>query len=142
MKSAIYFLVAATLLGVALVVAPPAFAVKYDPAKIYKALNVKEEILNPGIAGTSRRAKTVGGLSCYSSILVYPGAKATYTCAIDNKHEDHEAIYNALKVKEVATNPGIAGSSKMEKSVGGLTCDKSRVVYPGAPVSYACVMTE
>ena len=51
-----------------------------------------------------------------------------------------EAIYKALNVKEVALNPGIVGASHLQKSVGGLVCTKSTVIYPNAQPTYSCAL--
>ncbi len=47
-------------------------------------------------------------------------------------------IYNALEVQAVDLTPGMAGAYKFEKKVGGLSCIKTGVVYPGAEASYTC----
>lgn len=54
--------------------------------------------------------------------------------------EGHAAIYEALIVEEEVLNPGIAGSSRTRKSVGGLVCEKSSVLVPGAQPHYSCVL--
>lgn len=141
MKTLTHFFVCLVALS-GLVLVSPAFASLYDAAKIYKALNVKEVNLNPGIAGSSRTEKAIGGLSCIRSLLIAPGSKPSFACTVDNKNEDPKAIYSVLKVKEINVNPGIAGSSRLRKSVGGLTCEKSRSVYPGAPIDYQCQIAE
>ncbi|MES3037245.1 MAG: hypothetical protein V4736_04990 [Bdellovibrionota bacterium] len=51
---------------------------------------------------------------------------------------DHKAIYEALKAKEVNVNPGIVGSGNIQKSVGGLKCNKMTVIYMGSVPSYDC----
>jgi hypothetical protein len=105
---------------------------------IYKALDVKAVAENSGIAGSSREVKSVGGLTCDKSRIVVPGSKDSYGCSIEQSLLKSELIYKALKVKEVALNPGIAGSSEVRKRVGGLTCVRSLVIYPGAVPSYSC----
>lgn len=47
---------------------------------IYNTLNVATRVLNPGVAGFSRIGKIVGNLECVKESVVYPGAKASYTC--------------------------------------------------------------
>lgn len=47
-------------------------------------------------------------------------------------------IYESLDVPEFHLNPGIAGISRIEKSVGGLTCIKSRTIIPSSEVTYEC----
>lgn len=47
-------------------------------------------------------------------------------------------IYESLDVPEFHLNPGIAGISRIEKSVGGLTCIKSRTLIPSSEVTYEC----
>jgi hypothetical protein len=54
----------------------------YDPSAIYGALKVKEKYLNPGIAGSSRTQKAVGGLACTKSVLIVRRAKVEYDCVI------------------------------------------------------------
>lgn len=49
-----------------------------------------------------------------------------------------EKIYKALKVKAVAENAGIAGSSTLIKSVGGLSCAKETIIVPNAVPGYSC----
>jgi hypothetical protein len=55
-----------------------------DDGAIYEALNVEEEVLNPGIAGASKTRKSVGGLVCEKSTLVVPGSLPTYSCSLAN----------------------------------------------------------
>lgn len=54
--------------------------------------------------------------------------------------EGHAAIYESLNVDEEVLNPGIAGSSRKRKSVGGLVCEKSLVMVPGQQPHYSCVL--
>lgn len=56
----------------------------YNPELIYKALKVKEVILNPGQLGSTQYGKSVGGLSCSRSIVVVPNAVPTYFCTIQD----------------------------------------------------------
>lgn len=56
----------------------------------------------------------------------------------DPTKRDDAAIYNALNVEEVDLNPGIAGSRRTQKSIGGLTCTKSLTIVPRAKPSYSC----
>lgn len=55
---------------------------------------------------------------------------------------DDRAIYEALNVEEVDLNPGIAGSRRTQKSVGGLTCTKSLTIVPRAKPSYSCSLAD
>ena len=48
---------------------------------IYESLNIAEEVLNAGIAGSSRTRKAVGDLTCYRSMLIFPGSVPSYSCA-------------------------------------------------------------
>ncbi len=51
-----------------------------------------------------------------------------------------QKIYEALNVDENHLNPGALGASVYEKSIGGLTCRRSQIVYPGAQQSFKCVL--
>ncbi len=62
---------------------------------------------------------------------------STFSFAAASKY-NAELIYNALKVKEVVLNPGAVGASRLQKSVGGATCVRSLIIYPGAKPSYEC----
>ncbi len=119
-----------------------ASASKYNAEEIYSVLNVKEVALNPGIVGASRTQKSVGGLTCIRSRVVYPGAKAKFECQVNEKKENFEAIYKAMKVKEVALNPGIVGASRTLKQAGGLSCIRSLVIYPNAKPTFECDIAE
>mgnify|MGYP006898468617 CR=1 FL=1 len=62
----------------------------------------------------------------------------TESVAVEQSKRDDAAIYNALNVEEVDLNPGIAGSRRTQKSIGGLTCTKSLTIVPLAKPSYSC----
>ncbi len=50
-----------------------------------------------------------------------------------------EALFNALKVKEINKTPeGMYGSSEIEKKAGSLVCTKTQTVHPKAVPSYMC----
>lgn len=115
---------------------------QYKPEAIYKALKVKAVNLNPGLAGSSLYQKSVGGLSCTRTLIIVPGAKPTYECAIDTTKENFEAIYKALKVKEEALNPGIVSVGRFQKSVGGLVCLRELIVVPNAKPTFECQIQE
>lgn len=115
---------------------------KYNAEEIYNALNVKEVVLNPGMVGSSRVQKSVGGLTCVRSKIVYPGAKAQFECQVNEKKENFEAIYKAMKVKETLLNPGIAGSSRTLKQAGGLSCYRSLLIFPNAKPTFSCEISE
>ena len=51
-------------------------------------------------------------------------------------------IYEALDVPAVNLTPGMAGAFNFGKSIGGLSCIKEGVVYPGAEASYTCTLEE
>lgn len=53
-----------------------------DDGAIYESLNVEEEVLNPGITGSSRTRKSVGGLVCEKSTIVVPGSMPSYSCSL------------------------------------------------------------
>jgi hypothetical protein len=55
-----------------------------DDSAIYESLNVEEEVLNPGIAGSSRTRKSVGGLVCEKSTIIVPGSMPSYSCSLAN----------------------------------------------------------
>ena len=55
---------------------------------------------------------------------------------------DDEAIFNALNAPEVYLNPGYAGVSRIQKSVGGLVCIRSLVIVPRAVPSYICTLAQ
>lgn len=110
----------------------------YNPEKIYKALKVAAIAENPGIAGSSRLVKSVGGLSCAKETMIIPNATPTYSCQIDQEQVNFEQIYKALRAKQVNLNPGIAGLGRIQKSVGGLTCIASTLIVPNAQTSYSC----
>ncbi len=114
----------------------------YNPKAIYNALKVKAIAQNPGIVGASRLVKSVGGLTCTRSLIIVPHATPSYDCAVDQANEDFEKLYKALRAKEVNLNPGIAGSSRIEKAVGGLSCIRSMIVVPNATPSYECTISE
>ncbi len=104
---------------------------------IYKVLKVKEVNVNPGIAGSYKLEKEIGNLVCHESGAIVPNAKPSFSCSL-GQNNNGKAIYQALAVKEINVNPGIAGSSKFEKSIGGLVCSKSLIIYPGAKPDYLC----
>lgn len=110
----------------------------YNPGQIYEALNVEAVAMNPGIAGVGHFRKSVGGLACDKSTVIYPNAQPSYSCVVDETAEDFKAIYQALKVKGKLVNPGIAGRFRVVKSIGGLTCVKSQIVDHRAKVTYGC----
>jgi hypothetical protein len=114
----------------------------YDPSAIYGALKVKEKYLNPGIAGSSRTQKAVGGLVCIRSLLALPQAVPSFECQVDPAKQNFRSIYNALNAKEQFLNPGIAGSGRFLKLVGGLACMKSVLIVRRAKVEYDCVIAE
>lgn len=107
---------------------------------IYDALRVQEMNITPeGLLGSVTFEKAVGGLSCQKVSVVVPNAVPAYSCSILLENRDDGAIYGAIDIQEVNVTPeGLAGSTTWEKSIGGLACQKSRVVYPGATPSYSC----
>ena len=104
---------------------------------IYNALTVRAVNVNPGILGSSRLEKSVGNLTCTMSTVIYPNAKPSYGCSL-GQNNNPKAVYNALNVKEVNMNPGIAGSYRLQKAVGGLVCEKSAIVVLNARPEYMC----
>jgi hypothetical protein len=70
-------------------------------------------------------------------ILAAVMVASTFSFAAASKYNP-EAIYGALNVKEVALNPGIVGASRLQKSVGGATCIRSLIIYPGAKPTFEC----
>jgi len=115
--------------------------VAYNPQEIYDALTVSAVAENPGIAGVYRYVKSVGGLTCEKALMATQ-ISPSYTCEIDQQTEDFGAIYNSLSVEAIQENPGFVGVYRAKKSVGGLTCESSKIVVPGAVVKYTCEMSE
>jgi len=117
---------------------------------VYEALNVPEkdgrkldQDGNPTL-GTEVLVKSIGGITCSKMTVVYPGAQTQYSCEVTGKL-DSEAIYNSLNAEERDVrqrddegNPTL-GAGVLGKSVGGLTCKKITVVYPGAKPTFDCV---
>lgn len=68
------------------------------------------------------------------------GTLTEYKASNETSLSPHGAIYEALNVEEEVLNPGMAGSSRTRKSVGGLVCEKSLVIVPGAKPNYSCVL--
>ena len=143
MKFVVLVLMAVFTSSISLARSAPAPGVPgYDPAAIYQALKVKEKNLNPGIAGSSRLQKSVGGLVCVRSTIVVPGAVPSYVCDTVPAKQNFRLIYNALDVEEQYLNPGIAGSGRFMKTVGGLTCEKSVLITRPVKVDYDCVIAQ
>lgn len=117
---------------------------KYNPKRIYSALNVPEVTVNGGIVGNVTKKKAVGGLSCEKSKAVAPHSVYEYVCSVEQNPDDvdAQAIYGALKVKEVKMKNVPEGQSMLQKSVGGLVCEKSSVVGPHAVAEYSCVILQ
>lgn len=110
-----------------------------DAQGIYESLNAQEQDVSVG-EGASKFQKAVGGLTCTKSQVVYPGAQPQYSCAFDTKYLDAEQIYEALNIdaKDVSVGEGV---SKFEKSLAGMKCTLSQVIYPGAKAKYACSLS-
>jgi hypothetical protein len=110
----------------------------FSARMIYLALNVQP------VAGSAFESwwneKSVGGLVCRETRTPFPTATPVYGCEMDSQNENDGEIYEALNVKPVAINPGITGFGAMAKTVGTLTCTRRQVIYPGAPVAYACTL--
>lgn len=113
----------------------------YNAEEIYNALNVEAVPQNPGFAGQYRLLKSVGGLNC-ETYLIVGQEKPEFFCSIDNEKQNFGAIYKALNVKAEVLNPGIAGSYRAVKSVGGLTCVASKLALPKAKAKYDCQIQE
>lgn len=113
-----------------------------NAAAIYEALDVAEVYATPeGYAGVSTYAKSVGGLECERSHVVYPNAPETYTCKLGADDRDDQAIYEALNVEERNGTPkGILGVSTLVKSVGSLTCYRRSPVVPHPVSHYQCIL--
>jgi len=108
-------------------------AEKQDNKAIYEALNVPALNEDPDF-GSMDFVKKVGGLKCSQ---MYYGEGFAYSCKL-SENNNAELIYKALDVEAVNLNPGIAGSYRLGKSVGGLECVKSSVVYPNAQPDFTC----
>lgn len=112
----------------------------FSAEEIYSSLAVHEVEVNPGIVGSSKKLKEVQGLACTRSMVVVPNAVPSYVCQWDADNNNAEEIYNALNVEAINLNPGIAGASRFEKSVGGLSCIRSLIIVPNATPEYECIL--
>lgn len=116
---------------------------QYNPQAIYKALKVQEVFVNPGIVGSRKSVKSIGGLNCTREEAIVLNPIPTYYCEIDQTLQNFEAIYNSLKkVKENVLNPGAVGVRQTEKFVGGLLCTRELIVVPNAIPTYNCQILE
>lgn len=109
--------------------------------ELYDALKVKAvDPRDPGVVGDSYQEKSVGGLVCSVTRVVYPGAEPKYSCSFkENVKPDYKAIYEALEAKEEDTSGDTDGSSEKSKIAGGLFCThKVVIVSKGAKHSYNC----
>lgn len=117
-------------------ITPPLTVAVKNPRAIYDALNVTET------SGSSFEAwwreKSVGGLVCRKARYGYPTAPVVYTCDLRTALKNNEAIYNALNVKPVALNPGIAGVGRGVKKVGGIACLREQLIVLGASPTFTC----
>jgi hypothetical protein len=109
---------------------------------LYESLIIKAvDTRPPGTVGATYLEKSIGGLICSVTRVVYPGAKPEYDCRFDKKvAPNYQAIYDALDAKEV--NPrdkSSDGSSYKQKFVGGLLCSVTQTVTPDAKRAYNCV---
>jgi len=55
---------------------------------------------------------------------------------------DNEEIYYAMLTEEFNPVPEAVGAVNYQKSVAGLTCTKSRAVYPGAEDRFNCHLSK
>jgi hypothetical protein len=102
-----------------------------DPNQdLYNALGVKEVDMNPpNLAGSSHFRKSVGGLVCSMTSVVYPGAKPKYDCKFEkNVEKNPQAIYQVLNAKEVDVSGDTEGSTRKIKSAGGFVCTETIVI--------------
>lgn len=90
--------------------------------------------------------KSVGGLTCIKRQVVYPGAKASYRCALDPKAVNADVLYKALDVEETDGrkvdengNPALGAEIRV-KTLDNLVCVASRPVVPNARFTYRCVV--
>ncbi len=127
--------------GAVVTVALDQLGVNDEPVKeinakeIYEALKVKAVNLSPRY-GSVEFQKSVGGLVCTNN---YSFGGGTYKCTL-RQNNNSEKIYEALTVKPKHLNPGIAGSYRLGKLVGGLECVKSGVVYHSDEPEYTCTL--
>jgi len=122
----------------ALTTIQPAHAGSGDES-IYQALKVAEvNATPPNSLGAALHEKSVGGLVCRKSLVVYPNAKPQYECLLSNQ-ADAQAIWDALGIPEKNSTPqGMMGAATFKKTIGNLECEKSQGVYPGAKPSFQC----
>lgn len=122
---------------------PVILPVNKDAQAIYEALNVEAVHLNPGVAGSGRFGKSVGGLSCEMSRVIVPNAVAHYSCTLladgESDEVNHQAIFDALNVEPQYLNPGIAGRFRVRKQVGNLSCVTSQLLS-SQEAHTSCVM--
>lgn len=116
---------------------------------LYEAMNVPEVDARPvndeGIpsVGAAIVSKTISGLKCVKTTVVYPGAKPTVSCTFTSP-ADAETIYNSLLLQEMDGRPTdghghpVDGVGILVKSADGFNCKKIQVVYPGAKPKYSC----
>lgn len=123
---------------------PSIQSVNLEAQKIYDALNVEAVEVNPGIAGSMRLRKAVGGLTCEMSRVVVPNVVTYYNCELANEVEgvNHEAIFEALNVEAVHLNPGFAGKFRVRKVVANLSCTMSELLSSPNGPSTICFLSE
>lgn len=114
----------------------------YDGEAIYNALDVPEMNMSENLLGASITEKSVGDLSCVKTLVIVPDATPSYECQLHESDDatSSQSIYEALDVIEESLNPGIAGAYNIQKSIGGLICQKSRLILPDAPEVFACLL--
>lgn len=103
---------------------------QYNPERIYKALAVNPVKMLSENSAVKNYRKTVGGLFCdYHENSLHPG-NSGYYCQVTSNEKliNFEAIYIALKVREVSLSSHRPGSFLFTKAVGGLVCAKSGTI--------------
>lgn len=104
----------------------------YEPKDIYDAMNVNPVMQQPGINGKFRYTKTISGLTCEQSKLIYPANQpVTFTCSLAENlsNDDFKQIYEGLNL--IPAKVARMGATTFYKTVGGLNCQLiQKVVMP------------
>ena len=119
--------------------------------QLYCAIQAPEVDARPvfgGMPGDGAEilSKSVGGLTCTKTQVIYPGAMPTFKCKLSSKGMNPELIYHSLSVSEVDARPRINGEPEVgaeifAKRIGGLECAKTTYVHPNARPKFECSVT-
>ena len=108
-----------------------------DAREIYDALNIPEVRVSIGRMGINVFSKSVGGLDCTRTRVVYPVAESKYSCELKAEKNDRE-IYENLGVEEIPISADSDLESFELKTVGGLDCEKKQAKTPLATIHFNC----